>query len=184
MEVFGEITMIENGIYGYAEATKNKLLVSSCDDDILFKYLPQGAEEDLTGDIEVKYTEGFVSGTTINKGLNFITTRACNIPNGTGIQTWDGSSWRNCVIGSCNNGYHQEGNSCVVDSSSGGGTPPTTPTTTTEGDINGDNKVDKYDFALMMAAWGQTGSNNSDLNKDGKVNKYDFALLMLYWTVV
>jgi len=65
----------------------------------------------------------------------------------------------------------------------GGGTPPTTPSSTTQGDINGDDKVDKYDFALMMANWGKTGSNDSDLNEDGKVDKYDFALLMVNWGI-
>lgn len=60
----------------------------------------------------------------------------------------------------------------------GGGTPP--PATKT-GDINSDSKVDKYDFAMLMASWGQTGSNSSDLNHDNKVDKYDFALLMLNW---
>lgn len=60
----------------------------------------------------------------------------------------------------------------------GGGTPPPAPKT---GDINSDSKVDKYDFAMLMASWGQTGSNSSDLNHDNKVDKYDFALLMLNW---
>lgn len=63
-------------------------------------------------------------------------------------------------------------------SGGGGGTPPPTPKT---GDINSDSKVDKYDFAMLMASWGQTGSNSSDLNHDNKVDKYDFALLMLNW---
>lgn len=62
----------------------------------------------------------------------------------------------------------------------GGGTPP--PPITKIGDANGDSKVDKYDFSLMMSKWGQTGSSLSgDFNKDGKVDKYDFALLMLNW---
>ncbi|MBU3926085.1 hypothetical protein KJ763_02875, partial [Patescibacteria group bacterium] len=60
----------------------------------------------------------------------------------------------------------------------GGGTPPATPKI---GDITGDNKVDKYDFAVLMADWGQIGSSSADLNHDGKVDKYDFALLMLNW---
>lgn len=52
------------------------------------------------------------------------------------------------------------------------------------GDTNDDGKVDKYDFALMMADWGKTGLNvPSDLNKDGIVNKYDFALLMVNWSL-
>jgi len=191
-DLIGEVTMVEDGIYGHTESTKNKLLVSSCDDGIFFKYLLPGTEEQ-TGGVEIKYTKGFVPATTINKDLNFTTTRSCDIPNGIGTQTWDGSGWGDCIVISCNSGYHQEGNSCVVDSSGegggdarggiGGGTPPASSPTAIQGDINGDSKVDKYDFALMMVAWGQTGINDSDLNNDGKVDKYDFALLMLYWTV-
>ena len=60
---------------------------------------------------------------------------------------------------------------------------PPKPTTIITGDINGDGKVDKYDFALMMANWGKIGANTSDLNNDGKVNKYDFAILMANWTL-
>lgn len=122
--------------------------------------------------------------------LAVVTTRACSISNGQGIQTWNDSngSWGDCLVESCNSGYHQEDNTCVADSTgaAGGGggsyTPPTTPSPTIQGDINEDNKVDKYDFSLMMSEWGQTGSSLSgDLNKDGKVDKYDFALLMLNW---
>ena len=72
-----------------------------------------------------------------------------------------------------------------IPATSGGGTtpivPPTTPIITKIGDANGDGKVDKYDFALMMANWGKTGTNSSDFNNDGKVDKYDFALLMSKW---
>lgn len=49
------------------------------------------------------------------------------------------------------------------------------------GDANGDGKVNKYDFSLMMASWNKTGSNVCDFNNDGKVDKYDFSLLMLKW---
>ncbi|MBU4348038.1 hypothetical protein KJ671_00840 [Patescibacteria group bacterium] len=67
----------------------------------------------------------------------------------------------------------------------GGGSSYVPPTSTGKmGDSNGDNKVDKYDFALMMSAWGKTGIGLvADLNKDGKVNKYDFALLMSNWGI-
>lgn len=141
--LIGEITMSEDRIYGYTEATKNKLLVSNCDNDILFKYLPQGGNEDLIGGVEIKYTEGFVLGTTIIKDLNFINTRSCSITNGTGVQTWDGNNWGDCIVVSCNNGYHQSGNRCVADSSGGGsaggggGGGPSTPSTpeTTTGEV-------------------------------------------------
>ena len=63
----------------------------------------------------------------------------------------------------------------------GGGGSSTPAVTIIKGDINKDGKVDKYDFALMMANWGKVGANNSDLNSDSKVDKYDFALLMVKW---
>jgi hypothetical protein len=67
----------------------------------------------------------------------------------------------------------------------GGGIPPTAPpvepTTVKAGDANGDNKVDEYDFAALMADWGKTGTSTADLNKDGIVDEYDFALLMANW---
>lgn len=64
----------------------------------------------------------------------------------------------------------------------GGGTPPA-ETTYSIGDINKSGAVDKYDFSLMMANWGETGDNIADLNGDKKVDKYDFALLMSQWSV-
>ena len=75
----------------------------------------------------------------------------------------------------------------------GGGIDPTlnltipSPTTLSAGaqkvDANKDGKIDKYDFALLMANWGKTGINVCDFNGDGKVDKYDLALLMLYWSL-
>ena len=59
----------------------------------------------------------------------------------------------------------------------------TTPATVKKGDANGDNKIDKYDFSLMIANWGKTGTNTCDFNNNGKVDKYDFALLMLNWSI-
>ena len=56
--------------------------------------------------------------------------------------------------------------------------------TITVGDSNKDGKVDKYDFALMMANWGRVGTNSADLNNDKKVDKYDFSLLMANWNAL
>ncbi|MCX6735999.1 MAG: dockerin type I domain-containing protein [Candidatus Parcubacteria bacterium] len=66
--------------------------------------------------------------------------------------------------------------------SSGGGGGSSNPVVVTVGDMNGDAKVNKYDFALMMSNWGKTGTNVADLNNDNVVNKYDFALLMARWS--
>ena len=50
------------------------------------------------------------------------------------------------------------------------------------GDINSDNKIDEYDFSIMMSQWGQMFSNlSADINHDGRVDEYDFSLLMFNW---
>ena len=140
--MIGEVIMMENGIYGYAEATKSKLLISSCNGDILFKYLLLGEEQEQTGIDEIRYTEGFVSGTTVNKDLNFITL--------TDDDNDDDDDDADDTPDPPNNGGGGGG---------GGGSynpPPTTPlipTTTTKGDMNEDNKVNKYDFSLLMSNW-------------------------------
>lgn len=198
-DLVGEITMLENGIYGYADSTKIKLLLGNCSEDILFKYLLSGATNPLTSGSEIKYTDGFEKGKTVNKNLEFINTKSCSITNGTGKQTWDNNIWGDCTVLSCNSGYHQSSNSCVVDSTGGGGggssggggggggatttsTPQVAGVSIMKGDANNDNKVDKYDFSLMMSNWGKTGTNVCDFNNDNKVDKYDFALLMLSWS--
>ena len=71
--LIGQVTISESGIYGYSDSTKNKLLVSTCSGDILFKYILSGTTTPLTGTSEIKYTAGFVAGTTVNKNLDFIT---------------------------------------------------------------------------------------------------------------
>ena len=53
--------------------------------------------------------------------LAVATTRACPILNGQGVQTWNDSNWGDCILESCNSGYHQKDNSCVIDSTTGGG---------------------------------------------------------------
>jgi len=73
-------------------------------------------------------------------------------------------------------------------SGGGGGIVASNATTATNGtvigDINGNSKVDKYDFALMMSDWGETEIDlAADLNNDGKVDKYDFSLLMVNWSI-
>jgi hypothetical protein len=68
----------------------------------------------------------------------------------------------------------------------GGGGIVTTPTATATakpGDANGDGVVDEIDFSLLMAQWGQTGSNlSADFNHDGTVDELDFSILMANWS--
>lgn len=51
------------------------------------------------------------------------------------------------------------------------------------GDINKDNKVDIFDFNLLMVNWGDSPTNSAaDLDDNGKVDIFDFNLLMVNWT--
>jgi hypothetical protein len=58
-------------------------------------------------------------------------------------------------------------------------TPPPTPTCIAE-DINCDGRVNVFDYSLLIAKYGQTGSNlgRADINQDGRVNVFDFSLLI------
>lgn len=49
-------------------------------------------------------------------------------------------------------------------------------------DINGDSKVNDFDFSILMSNWGTPKSTAADLNSDGSVNDFDFSLLMSNWT--
>ncbi|XOA43171.1 MAG: hypothetical protein ACKKMO_01710 [Candidatus Nealsonbacteria bacterium] len=51
------------------------------------------------------------------------------------------------------------------------------------GDTNNDNKVDIFDFNLLMVNWGDAPDNiAADLDGNGKVDIFDFNLLMVNWT--
>ncbi len=49
-------------------------------------------------------------------------------------------------------------------------------------DVNKDNKVDIFDFNILMVNWGLTIAGNiADINNNGRVDIFDFNLLMTYW---
>jgi len=80
--------------------------------------------------------------------------------------------------------YHIAVTNTGGNSSSGGGSSNSSPVTTpilAVGNIKGNGVVNEYDFSILMADWGNTGSSPADLNKDGLVNEYDFSLLMANW---
>jgi hypothetical protein len=65
--------------------------------------------------------------------------------------------------------------------------PPPTPTIPTPtaipkpGDLNGDGKVDIYDYNILVADFGKTGTPGwipADIIKDGKVDIYDYNVLV------
>jgi len=53
--------------------------------------------------------------------------------------------------------------------------------TPSNGDINGDGKVNLVDFSILLFHWG-TSDAIADLNGDGKVNLTDFSILLFNWT--
>lgn len=153
----GEVTMLENGIYGYEDAIKIRLLVSNCTGDILFKYLLSGETEPKTGANEIKYTDGFEEGKTVRKDLSFTFAAPALVPAAGGGGGGGGE----------------------ISSSS----QTSNETSTNKGDATGDGKVNILDFNILMINWGKTGiSNVVDFNSDGKVDIIDFNILMINWT--
>ena len=163
--VVGEVVLKEDGVYGYKDSTKQKLLIGgNIDSSSTIFFSIQHPSINNNEEIKSDFSEQFVSGTTTLKDFFFkfdettSTTQTSTVSHsgGSGGSSGGGS-------GGGSGGY--SGGSFRVK----------------KGDINKDNKVDKYDFALMMANWGKKGVNDCDLNNDGVVDKYDFSLLMLNW---
>ncbi len=51
-------------------------------------------------------------------------------------------------------------------------------------DTNRDDKIDIFDFNILMAHWDEAGVGNfTDFNGDSKVDLFDFDLLMVHWTM-
>jgi hypothetical protein len=48
------------------------------------------------------------------------------------------------------------------------------------GDLNGDNKVDIFDYTFFLSDFGKTGSSLlGDLNSDGRVDIFDYSIFMV-----
>lgn len=54
------------------------------------------------------------SGYHVEYALCVSNTKSCIVPNGSGIQTWNGSYWNTCSVVSCNSGYSISNNSCIL----------------------------------------------------------------------
>jgi hypothetical protein len=162
-------------VYGYSEAAKNKLLVSDCEGDILFKYLPSGTSEALTGSSEIKYTDEFDSGATIHKDLSFTIVT----PPAT---TGGGSSGGGGGGGSGGGGYISPPSEETV--------TETKNTIIGKLDMTGSGKVDFSDFSIFALIYGETYDDTDDkigdipiswgdFNRDGVVDFEDFAIFAL-----
>lgn len=71
--------------------------------------------------------------------------------------------------GACKQFYEPAPGSCSIFSP----TPASKP-----GDINGDGKVDIFDYNIMIFQFGQSGNFAADINKDGKVDIFDYNILV------
>lgn len=160
----GQVVIQESGIYGYAEATRQKLLVAEGVGQITFKFqhgsLNGGNETDGT---TLQSYFAFESGATKNINLAFTLPPAPVTP---------------FVLGGSSGG-------------GGGGAPaPVNPAPTStlsfvtkKGDTNGDGRTDIFDFNFLMIQWGRSGQSlSSDFNGDGKVDIFDFNTLMINWS--
>jgi hypothetical protein len=155
----GQVTLSEDGIYGYDEPTKQKLVVGEGSGTITFTVQSPSINSGVqTNGLNPPTYTGFVSSAVVHKDLDFTITQPANTSSLGGGGGGGGGGVGGVYI------------------------PLTTSTAVQFGDINGDGKVDKYDFAIMMSQWGEAGLNlSADLNHDGKVDKYDFAILMSQW---
>jgi len=161
----GQVVVAEDeGIYGYTESTKQKLVVKEGIGELSFTFetpsINGGVE--TSGCTSVSYA-GFTSELTVPKNLVFNTT-------------------------GCGSGEDDPTEPVATTPPSTGGSPGgggggvfQPSTVDKKGDANSDNKVDIFDFNTLMINWGKTGSNLNDFNSDNKVDIFDFNLLMVNW---
>ena len=67
-----------------------------------------------------------------------------------------------------------------------GGNGPVGASASRASDINGDGRVDIFDFNLLFAAWGMEKTGpfyaGADLNQDGGIDVSDFTILLAHWS--
>ncbi|MDD4931312.1 MAG: hypothetical protein PHG66_04195 [Candidatus Colwellbacteria bacterium] len=158
-ELGGEIKIKDNGVYGYTDLNKQRLLVKKGSGIITFKFVDlSGVEKE--GSTSVSYPS-FVSGGTIEKNLFFTTTVITSSSGGGGGGGGGGAP------------------APIV-------TTTTTISLSAEAqkvDTNNDGVVNVLEFVSLMANWGKVGpSVGGDFNSDGKVDVFDFVMLMANWT--
>jgi hypothetical protein len=152
-ELGGEIKVQNNGIYGYSDLNKQRLVVKEGSGAITFKFVNlSGVEQE--GSTTISYSS-FISGETVEKNLAFTTTTTAPAGGGGG---GGGSSYTSPVASTLN-------------------------TEAQKVDANNDGAINVLDFVSLMANWGKTGTNIvADFNSDGKVDVLDFVMLMVNWT--
>ncbi len=155
-ELAGQITVQEEGKYGYTESAKQGLGVKEGKGPITFSF----QSDDLNDGLETKGRNlqahpSFVDGDVIKKNFNFSFAVEASPPPTAG--------------GGGGGGF-------VAQSE-------TPEPSTLLGDISGNSRVGIFDFNILMINWGKIEYNNiADLNGDGRVDMLDFNILMVNWT--
>lgn len=153
-ELGGEIKVQNDGIYGYSDLNKQRLVVKEGSGVIIFKFVNLSGVEQA-GSTTISYPS-FTSGETVEKNLAFATTTTSPVGGGGGGGR--GSSYTSSVTSALN-------------------------TEAQKVDANSDGVINVLDFVSLMANWGKTGTNIvADFNSDGKVDVLDFVMLMINWT--
>ena len=73
--------------------------------DITWNWTSRSTADDCTWTCDANYTSDWTSCIS--------NTRSCTITNWTWTQTWDGSSWGECIVSSCDTGYVEVNNQCL-----------------------------------------------------------------------
>ncbi len=155
----GQAIVQEPGIYGYTEATKQKLVVAEGTGQITFKV----QQNSLNGGNETEGSDQqsyVVFESAITKNIDFAFTLPI-IPIVPSIQGGGGGATLAPAMP-------------IISTSS---------TAISKVDANRDGRINIFDFNLLMIQWGIVGSGNTcDFNGDGKVDIFDFNNLMINWS--
>jgi hypothetical protein len=152
-ELGGEVKVQDNGVYGYTDLNKQRLVVKKGSGTITFKFVDlSGAEKE--GNTNLSYPS-FTSGDVVERNLAFTTTVTASPSGGGG--------------GGGGAPYVPVATSLSAEAQ--------------KVDTNKDGVVNVLEFVSLMANWGKVGLNiGSDFNGDGKVDVFDFVMLMANWT--
>ena len=122
----GEVVVQENGIYGYNNPVKSKLVIGEYSgEELIFKYMFPNTSEVLTSGIPVVYKDDFKTGETVKFDIHFMEQTLVPPPPPTHY-CGNGACSGNETCSNC----PSDCGSCPSNSSSSGYSPITTPVTT------------------------------------------------------
>lgn len=146
----GEIKVQSNGIYGYQELNRQRLVVKNGNGLMTFKFIDLSGNE-KEGSSPISYS-AFSSGATIEKNLNFITTMATPVQSSGGSVSQSSVSTSPLSTVAQQADTNSDGKIDVLDfvtlMANWGKTG-----SSIVGDFNHDSKIDVLDFVMLMVYW-------------------------------